>query len=233
MPLLCSADQASLDQAEKLFQAGDWEKARQAYKAELANVPKPSRLPPSFFFNYGTILAKAGAPGEAYVSLMHAAFAQPFDGDTKHNLKKVEQTLPASVRSVQPALWISWWPRFLRTIPWGGWLLTAMLISALAFSMAPSLERPAWISLLAVAGVFFLLAGLSYLQMRLPVSGVLVVAKVKSGPATTFTDITTLEPGSLVNEEGQRSGWHKVRFTKGGGEETIGWVEPATLLELN
>jgi len=70
-------------------------------------------------------------------------------------------------------------------------------------------------------------------QMRVPVYGVMALAKVKSGPGTTFTDITTLEPGSLVNQEASRDGWLKIRFLKEEADvETVGWVEPGTVLEV-
>jgi len=228
---LCAADQAGLDQAEKLYQEGKWEQARQAYKAELDLVKEPGALPAAFFFNYGTILAKAGAPGEAYVMLLRASFARPFDGDVRHNLRKVEATVPASVRSIRPALWLSWWPEGLRFFPWTAWLVAGLACSALAFWLAPRAEPALWVPFAGLAALILLTAGLAYAQARAPTYGATAVTKVKSGPASSFTDIATIEPGTLVSQEEHRSGWHKIRFRRG-GVETIGWAEASALLEL-
>lgn len=225
----CRADQITLAEAEKHAQAGDWEKARQVYQAEITASGNSAKLPGTFFFNYGTLLAKAGAPGEAYVALTRASFALPFDADTRHNLARVEQTVPASVRAVQPALWLNFWPRVLRIVPWEVWIVVALIFSALSLAMSTPNRIMMW-PLMGMAFLFFLTGGLAMLQARLPVYGIVALAKVKSGPGKTFTDILTLEPGSLVNEDGERDGWRKIRFIKGNSEETVGWVEPTALL---
>jgi hypothetical protein len=223
------AGQAELDQAEKLYQAGDWEKASQAYKTEAAG--EPERLPAAFFYNYGTVLAKAGSFGPAYIALLRAAYLQPFDADTKFNLQQVEQRIPAAVRAIQPASWYSWWPASLRALPWQGWLIAALLFSGLALLRLPS--RPARLGCTAVSCALLLTVGFSRWEARAHVYGVVALAKVKSGPAFTFSDITELEPGSLVSRETTRDGWIKIRFFRGDAvSETVGWVEPGKVLEV-
>ncbi len=229
----CRADSASLGQAEKLFQSGDWEKARQAYKTELSSTPDPNSLPPAFFYNYGTSLARAGAPGEAYISLLRSGFALPFDSDIKHNLRMVESQMPAAVRAIQPSSWIAWWPNGLRVLPWKLWLVIALAFSAAGLVVAQIRDRGIAIGLGLIAGALFVWGALAWSQMRFPVYGAVTLAKVKSGPGATFSDITTLEPGSLVSEEQERDGWLKVRFVKADtSEETVGWVEPASVLRV-
>ncbi len=228
----CRADQSSLAEAEKLYQSGEIQKARAIYQTELAAVPNPDKLSASFFFNYGTVLARTGATGEAYVSLLRASFSAPFDGDTRHNLWRIEQAVPMTVRSVQPALWLGFWPRALRSLPWQLWLIAGLALSAAALWAAKGQDRTVAWSLSAVSAILLLIGTLALLQARLPVVGVMKIAQVKSGPGLTFTDITTLEPGSLANEDGNRDGWRKIRFRKGETEETVGWVQPAALLEV-
>ena len=224
-----SPDANRLAQAEKHFQAAAWDKASQELKAVLA-VTIPGKLPGSFFFNLGTSLARSGAVGEAYIALMRAASLLPFDGDVRHHLQKVEQAVPISVRAVRPALWLSFWPPALRVVSWWLWLLAGLMSSALALWLLNASDRALPVASGAIAAVLLLLAAMAWHQERLAVAGAMAVLKVKSGPGTTFTDITTLEPGSLVNEDGERDGWKKIRFKKGDSEETVGWVEPGGLL---
>ncbi|HEY8279322.1 MAG TPA: hypothetical protein VIH99_06855 [Bdellovibrionota bacterium] len=228
----CRADQAALDLAEKLFQSGEWQKAEKAYKAEMA-AGSPDRLPPAFYFNYGTILSKGPSAGEAYVYLLRYAFAHPFDSDGKQNLRLVEQQLPATARTVRPATWLSWWPSGLRLIPWRIWLLTALVFSALAFLLSNLRDKAIWISCASLAGALAIGALLTAWQTRMPVYGSLTMAKLKSGPGATFSDLPSLEPGSLVNRELERDGWLKIRFIKKEADsETVGWVEGSTVLEV-
>lgn len=226
---VAKADQSSLDTAEKQFQAAEWEKAGQTLKAVLAQEGADSQ-PPAFFFNYGTALARSGAVGPGYISLMRAASSAPFDSDIRHHLQKVEPAVPTTARAVRPALWFSFWPSTLRFVsPWL-WLICGLTASAVAFWLLGSADKalPAGAGLLA--GLLLAISALAFLQNRLPVAGAMATIKVKSGPGNTFTDITTIEPGALVNEDGERDGWRKIRFQKGDSEETVGWVEPSGLL---
>ncbi len=233
IPRICCADQESLSQAEKLYQSGEWEKARQLYKAELGATPDASHLPPAFFYNYGTAAAKAGAIGEAYVALLRAASSRPLDSDSRANLKLVQRQVPAAVLAVQPSLWFSWWPSELRNIPWRAWALLTLLCLAVVLWKLGTAGRAFPSGLSAALALLCLTAGLAWAQERLPVYGVIAPAKVKSGPGGTYSDITTLDPGSLVNQEATREGWLKIRFAKLGADvETVGWLEPGTVLEV-
>jgi hypothetical protein len=227
------ADSANLENAEKLFQSGDWEKARQAYKTELTTTSDPGTLPAAFYFDYGTTLARAGASGEAYVSLFRAAASSPFDSDTKHNLRIVEGQLPAAVHAILPSAWLAWWPSALRLYPWKLWFVIGLALSAVALLTARLRDRAPAAVLGVIAAFFFLWGTLAYAQSRLPVFGVLSITKVKTGPGNTFPDLLTLEPGTLVNEETVRDGWLKIRFLKpDADEETVGWVEPTNVLRV-
>lgn len=224
---------ATLEQAEKMAQSGEWEKARQAYKTELTATPDPTVLPASFFFNYGTALAKAGATGEAYVTLLRAARAAPFDSDTKHNLRLVESQVPAAVKAVRPSSWLGWWPSDLRAWPWKLWFAIALACSAVAFTIARSADRALASAAAVLTLALYAWGALAYTQARQPILGVTTLAKVKSGPGSTFSDITTLEPGTLVTEDSTRDGWLKIRFVKPEAEEeTVGWLEPTAVLRV-
>lgn len=220
----------ALDQAEKLYQSGEWEKSRQAYKALLA-TENSATLPAAFFYNLGTASGKSGAWGESYVALLRAAFDMPFDSDVRANLREVENSVPAAVRAVRPAEWYAWWPSQLRFWPWQAWAIAGLLASALMLILRRNSRSSAWVAC-AMLSLFFLFgSALTWLQTHVAVAGALEIAKIKSGPGSTFSDITTLEPGSLVSKEATRGGWLKIRFLRE-GSEIVGWVEPKSMLEV-
>lgn len=232
LPAVARAEDPTPDAAEKAFSAGDFEKARQIYKSLLTHDGSRA-LPPAFFYDYGTAAAKAGATGEAFVALAHASYAMPFDSDVKHNLRMVEAQIPATTRAIQPAAWYSWWPDGLRVIPVKVWLLLGLALTAGALFTVRVADRAIPVGLGATALALLLFGICAAVQARLPVYGVVALAKVKSGPGNSFTDITSLEPGSLVNEETVRDGWLKIRFLKAGAdEETVGWIEPTSVLPV-
>lgn len=229
--LTLKASGSPVEEAEKHFQAGEWAKSSQILKESL-KAEKNADWPGEFYFNLGTALALQGALGEAYVMLMRASFSQPFDGDIRHHIRKVEQALPNNAKLIRPSLWFSFWPHFARTIPWQAWLLVALIGSAISIWLIGRAEWPTISGTAFLATLLYAICLLSWMQSRLPVAGATSIIRVKSGPGNTYTDITTLEPGALVNEDGKRDGWIKIRFKKGNLEETVGWVEPGGLLEV-
>jgi uncharacterized protein YraI len=88
----------------------------------------------------------------------------------------------------------------------------------------------AWFA--AGAALLIALSALGFAQSYLPAFGLLKATKVRSGPGASFPEITSLEPGSLVNVDGNRDGWLKVRFTRGSSAEIVGWIEPTVALEV-
>lgn len=230
LPLKALADPSNLEQAEKHYQAGEWEKAHQLYKTELTSS---GEKPPSFFFNYGTVAAKAGFAGEGYVAILHAAFLSPLDGDIRFNLRQVEARVPAAALAVRPASWFSWWPRSLQIFPWKLWAFLALTLSGGVLLLLRTSFRSLGLICSPISGLFFAAALFAWLQAGSPIVGSISPAIVKSGPGKSFSDITTLEPGALANKEEIREGWIKVRFQKmEANEDTVGWVEPGTVIDV-
>lgn len=223
-----------LSAAEAFYKAGEWEKARQVYQDLFQKSEARDRLPASFFYNYGTVLAQAKAFGSAYPFLLRAAYAKPFDSDIRANLSLVSAQLPAASLQVKPANWLPAWPMSLRFISWRYWLTPALLALAIALWLVPSPKRKnAARVAFALAFVLGILTAITYSQTRPRTAGIIANAKVKGGPAASFPDITDLQPGSLVSEEEARDGWVKVRFQKGDSQVIVGWVEASTILGIN
>lgn len=210
---------------------GQWEEASRPYRESLSTE---GAQPAAFFYNFGTAALQSGAAGEAFVLLTRAALMNPFDPATRHNLRLAEAKVPASARAIRPANWISWWPQPLRAVPWTAWLLTSLLLFLPWFHGAWKTgrflsQRWPW---LATGASFLALASLAGWQTRHPAAGLLHNAKVLSGPGSTYPEISSLEPGSLVSLEEKRDGWTKIRYLDARGQDAVGWVETPTTLPL-
>lgn len=220
-----------LDEAEQLYTQGQFEKARQVYRDAMAELPT---LPPSFFYNFGTTAFHAGAIGEAYVLLTAASIASPLDKDTQKNLHLVHARLPATVKSIRPATWISWWPELARFFSWQAWLIVGLLaFSPFLWARRRGDAAAPWQLTLLLLSLFslFFAAGEAW-QARLAIGGITSSAKVLSGPGKTYPGISSLDPGSLVNVEESRDGWVKIRYLDSRLQDTVGWVESPTVLKF-
>jgi len=219
----------TLEDADKFFAAGEFEKARAIYHAHAQEPGHPA----AFYYNLGTAALRAGATGEAYVALRKAALASPFDLDTKVNLRNAQAKLSAGVSAVRPASWISWWPDTLRWIPWQAWLC-AGLIALIPFLIGAKNTLLPWHWTMAMAALLLLAGGaLAGWQSRVATAGIIQAGKVFSGPGKSYPEITSIDSGSLVSLEESRDNWFKIRYLDSRLQETVGWVESPTALKLD
>lgn len=217
-----------LVEADKLYAAGEFAKARQIYREEL----KPGR-PAAFYYNFGTAALRAGAFGEAHTALWRSALSSPFASDARANLALARAKLAPSALGVRPANWIAWWPEILRPWPWAVWLCAGLALLAPFLYLAQGGLLPGQWGLLAGAVFFLSAAALAFYQQEPGAAGLLVNTKVLSGPAKSYPEITSIEAGSLVSLEESRDGWVKIRYLDSRLQETVGWVESPTVLKLD
>jgi hypothetical protein len=219
----------TLEDADKHFAAGEFEKARAIYHAQAQGAGHPA----AFYYNLGTAALRAGAAGEAYVALRRAALASPFDPDTKVNLQIARAKLPAGPASIRPASWISWWPDALRWIPWQAWACAGLLALIPLLLGAKSALLP-WHYTMGFAALILLLgASLTGWQSRVGTAGIIQATKIFSGPGKSYPEITSIDSGSLVSLEESRDNWFKIRYLDSRLQETVGWVEAPTALKLD
>ncbi|MGZ3696091.1 MAG: hypothetical protein ACXWQO_18755 [Bdellovibrionota bacterium] len=228
-----AANEEKLAEADNFYRAGDWSKALSAY-TEVLTSSDAEKLPSAFYYNLGTASARTGANGIAYTYLLKALAGQPWDSDTLHNLKMVEAKLSPSARAIQPSTWISAWPLSAHFFRASFWLLPILLCGAPLLWAAGSGKNRARLlgfSALFIAALALSIAG--YTQSRGAVSAFVKTGQVKSGPGPSYSNLVSLEPGSLVNAEDFRDGWVKIRFTGADLQETVGWIEAGALLPLH
>lgn len=212
----------------KLFQEGQFEQARQIFRADA-----PHASTPSFFYNYGTAALKAGAAGEAYVALWRASLASPFDADIQNNWQMARAKLSPNAAQARPATWISWWPDAVRWAPWQAWALAGLLFAIpFLWAVRAGADVKDWM-LASIAGIFLVAASLTAWQNRYPAAGLLQETKIFSGPGKTYPEISPISAGSLVSLEETRDGWCKIRFLGSRLQESVGWVEESTVLKLD
>ena len=224
------ATEPGLAEAEKLYQSGEWDKARQAFERVYATADVET-LPPAFFYNLGTATFRAGTPGTAYVYLMRALAGMPLDADVGYNLRLVRNAVPPTALAVEPVSWISWWPLPGHFIPAAAFALPFLLaLGGLLWALGSAQPKkvPLWI---ALSVLLCALGLLGFNQSSVDIAGVMKNTKVKSGPGPSFPEITTLEAGGVVGVEEARDGWNKIRFSTATGD-AVGWLESGALLPL-
>jgi hypothetical protein len=202
----------------------------ETYRETLA---KGEPQPAEFFYNLGTLALQANSTGEAFALLSKASYLAPLSSDIRHNLRLAREKLSPTASQSRPASWIGWWPATLRALPWQFFLLVSLLaLAPLQWFLADKkFSAQSWHGTAAAVSLLFaLIAGGNFWQNRTPMAGTLRAAKLLSGPATSFPEISNLEAGSLVNAEEERDGWHKVRFVGIAGETVVGWLNDKDLL---
>jgi hypothetical protein len=222
----------TLQEAEQFYRSQEWERARVAYDTIYASRRPESSLPASFYYNYGTILMRAGQPGAAYIHLRKAESLAPFNADIRHNRRLSAEQVSPTARASMPYTWLAWWPAELRFLPWQVWLCGFLLTTAPALWLTIWRPKSVWRPVLLALSIPLLLIGmLAGWQARQHVAGALQTSTLRSGPGTTFPEISKLEAGSLVNKEETRDGWVKVRYRRN-LQDIVGWIELPTILEI-
>jgi hypothetical protein len=228
LPIASFGAGSSLEQANKLYEDGQFEKARQVYE----EARQQAELPNGYFYNLGTVALKAGAAGEAYVALRRAMRAKPFDRDIRANLELAHAKISPSAAAIRPANWISWWPESLQWIRWQAWACAGLIFLIPFLWGAKNNPVPWQWGMLVLALSFGAAAALAFRQHHPGAAGIIQPTKVFSGPGSTYPEITSLEAGSLVSLEESRDKWVKIRYLDSRLQETVGWVESATALKL-
>jgi hypothetical protein len=190
-------------------------------------------MPAAFYYNFGTASLRAGKAGPATVYLLKALADAPFDRDTNYNLGMAQSALSPNARATRPASWLSWWPTAWHFLPFEIFCIPFLISLGILFWSVAGAKVKKNLPVLATVTLLFLgFSGLGYLQTQATAAGVVNSAKVKSGPGSSFPEITALEAGSTVDVEEFREGWTKIRFSTATSAELVGWIEPGAILRF-
>jgi tetratricopeptide (TPR) repeat protein len=225
LSLPSAAADASWASAQKLYDAGDFSAAADAYQGLLATDPGSAALN----YDLGDCLYREGKLGPAVASFLRAYKAAPRDGDIAYNLnlalqKAGESLVPdgtppfvfqlfhgLSRAELAGLFWVLWWAALL--------LLTLHLVLSRRASRACLKPGLACLALAGIAGLWWL----ARVQSAPRDPGVIVQAdaQIRSGPGENFSVGFTAPAGRRVTILDHKHGWVEVGVLKEGAE---GWL---------
>jgi hypothetical protein len=190
------------------------------------------------YFNAGNAAFRSAKLGLALAYFQRADALNRGDSDIAYNLALVEKSLATNTLRAKPySIFPLSWDKALNTGT-GTLLIIALLGFALflatrIFAALPSFLAPTGFSL-AIFGAALFAATYHFQSIK---DAVVIADKsvIRSGPAETFPEISTIAEGSIVGIETEQSGWLKIyfQFAQAEGKRVVGWADPKTVLRLD
>ena len=220
------------NQANALYQQGQFEAARQRYAQVAESGVADARLS----YNLGNACFKAGHLGQAVLWYERALRLDPRDEDVRANLRYANQVKqdrdPPSDNVVWDFLMRLY---FLPTANEACLLFTLLLVLACGLAawgvVDPGRRPAAWTPLLALCAALLVLSG-AYLATRVyhreaVVEAVVTAAEgtARSGPDATQTTVFVVHEGTKVRVARTEGGWLLVRLSNGLG----GWLSSSAV----
>lgn len=228
---------ADAEQARKLYDAGRYGEAAQAYESLVAAAPRDAAL----HYNLGGALFKAGRLGRAVTSYERAFALDPRDRDARYNLEFAlqragEEFIPSGTPPFLFWVFTALSERELAGLHWLAAWAALLLSAAMLLCGGPHRDtrreslRP-WTSCAFATWAVF---GLWWGGLRVvlpPDRGVIVSphAEVRHGPGSGFAVAFTSPEGRRVRVLGASGTWLEVGVLKEGAR---GWIEAASVERL-
>jgi uncharacterized protein YgiM (DUF1202 family) len=232
--LLCSvraaAPETRFEEANGLFERGDFPAAATAYQQVLADGQGSVAL----FFNLGNALFKAGEFGQAIYFYRQAERSSPRDPDVRANLQFARKEIAGAFAPAK-----SGWKRFFQVLSESEWAWLAALFGTVWFvllalrevlpQLRVQLQVPARIAAI-VAIVFGICCGLSHNAWSVVNEAVIVAEKVNAryGPLADSKAAFILKDGEEVSLTGEKGDWIRVNDSTG----RSGWVQRSDLKRI-
>jgi tetratricopeptide (TPR) repeat protein len=211
------------DDANRLYEQGQYADAVQAYQAILA----AGWSSPALWFNLGNACFKNGQIGHAIVNFRRALAEAPRDPDIRANLQFARNSVTGG-NSVLPGRWQQWLGRL--TLDEAALLATASLwlwFGLLILRQLQPATRPATRSLTRIAGLcaFLLLGGLALLwhQQRSSVTAIVIVPEttIHFGPLDESQRAFTARDGLELAVTDRQGDWLQVTDAS----RRVGWLK--------
>lgn len=224
---------AGLAEANREYEAGQYEQAASLYQALVRDGADDARL----HYNLGNAHYKVGDLGRAIASYRRAQRLMPRDADIAANLElaraqtvdRLETTSSAGASALlQRALVGTVSPSESALMALALWILVSVLTAAALVRRRSSWLRGAALTTATFALVAALSLGLRVRReiVRPPAVVVAEAVQAQSGPGADYVDAFMLHSGTEVEILEERAGW--VRIALPG--ELQGWI-PASALE--
>jgi len=226
-----------LDKAENAYKAENYVDAQKIYSTLLNSPSITKRSQANLFYNLSNTEFRLGNKGIAYAWLLRAAQIIPFDQDIRHNLNFVRTQLDPQALAVEPSglLLPSDIPIFLKTYN-RVFLVLGLALLAAQFYFLRQRQFNKSLKIFLFSSALFCLLSFAVLlhESNVPLAIMQKSLILRSGPSTSFSEITTLPEGSLVQISGSSDEWYKLSFTTSASpnKTIIGWAEQKALLPL-
>lgn len=223
--LALSASAASYDDARKLYDAGEFDRAAAAFAELSAASPRD----PELHYDLGNALLKSGRLGRASASYQRAFDLDPRDSDGRRNLdfalrRAGEELAPPGIPGPAFAAFTVFSARELSGLHWlAAW--TALILGGLSL-LGGARRREKLAATLWTAAGAWLVFGLWWGGVRAvlpPGRGVIVAARaeLRNGPGEKFSVGYTAPEGRRVRVISRSGDWLEVGLLK---EGVKGWT---------
>lgn len=214
-------DVTKFDQANQLFEKGEYETAISEYNSLLENGTQT----PAVHFNLGNAYFRQNNTGMAIYHYLMAQTLDPLDADVQANLRFTRESAGLPVTGIS-----SPWRQWLRILPFNTWFILTLLplwayclLKAIQVLTASSKGEGlrstfGWL----IAPGIFVLAFIAWAISGQHV-GVITTdrAPLHASPFSDSKNLGELKTGEEVQILAEKNQWRQIRNTKG----ELGWLE--------
>ncbi len=220
--------QKAFDEAEALYQQGDYLGAIKTYEKILSENASNGTL----YYNLGNAYFKSGDLGRTILNYERALKLSPGDKELKHNLSFVRELLQDRMESPEPPRWLQKLSALHSLLTINGIaLLTSLFYSFILLLSSYAVLRPSFrpillrVFLIPLLGFLVLFLGLGLFKvMEERFSPVIVVSEevdVHYGPSVHETKAFVLHAGTKCSVRESSGDWVLIWLSNDRG----GWVE--------
>ncbi len=228
---------ATIDSANNLYTAGQYEKAIELYQQVTTNGYEAAEL----YYNLGNAYFKTNQFPMAILNYERAKVLTPGDADIEFNLNLANTHVIDKI-DVMPVFFIkSWRNNILALLPSNQWALISLISFALSLSLFLVFvlsQNPLWRKTAFLLGIVLFLGAFitfnharksKYMAVKEPYAIIMTPSVVvRSAPADSGTDLFVIHEGLKVQVTDHLGEWKQIVLTNG----SKGWVKTTDLVEI-
>ncbi len=237
-PTLTYADsRATIEKANKAYQAGFYENAARLYEQVLEQGVVSSEL----YYNLGNAHYKTNEISKAILNYERALKLDPKNEDIQYNLRIANNQIVDKIDQLPLLFYIKWWQSLKQLYSPDGWVtiffifFTSFFALAVLFLLSTSIKLrktlfPVGIILLFLVVLSFMISRQTYKEASGHQEAIVFVPSlpVKSSPEESGIDLFVIHEGLKVEIIDHLSGWNEIKIANG----SKGWVRSETIEKI-
>lgn len=232
-PLIVCAENL-IEQANKAYQAGDFEKSIELFEIELKNQKALELESPQLYYNLGNAYFRAGEKAKALLNYERALLIDPGDSDTRHNLEYVKTQIEDKIVEVDTFFIQSWFESIQNQLNSNSWAVVSICLFILFiitltlyfFGRILSLRKTAFyiaiisFSLLILTNIF---SNNQKKKITNRNTAIIMVGAVSvvSSPDINSKELFILHAGTKVKINKEDRNWVEIEV----GNGSVGWID--------